>query len=271
MSSMATKNGQSNGGPELAAGMLASQRHQAILARLSQTGGARVTELAQALGVTEETVRRDLERLQHEGKLLRTHGGAVPATSLDLPFEVRHTAQVEQKQRIARRALAHLAEGDVIALDASSTVYELAQIIPDMPLTVVTNSLPASGVLLGHPRVRVISTGGSLDPGSRSWLGSLAEHALDRLSVNKFFLSVKGLDLELGLSEVDDQQARIKRRMMELAQRRFLLVDGSKFGTRSVVRMGRIDEVEMVITDAGAPAEFVTQLRAGGRRVEIAS
>jgi DeoR/GlpR family transcriptional regulator of sugar metabolism len=268
---MLSKKTKSNGQPELPAGMLASQRHQAILARLAEAGGARVTELAQALGVTEETVRRDLERLQHEGKLLRTHGGAVPASSLDLPFDVRHTANIEPKQRIARRALAHLGEGDVVALDASSTVFELAQIIPNMPLTVVTNSLPASGVLVGIPRVRVISTGGSLDPGSRSWLGSLAEHALDRLSVNKLFFSAKGLDLERGLSEVDDQQARIKRRMMELAQHRILLIDHSKFGARSVVLMARVDEVETIITDPAAPAEYVTRLRAAGLNVEVGS
>jgi len=252
--------------------MLPEQRHREILGRLATTGAVRVADLARALGVAEETIRRDLERLSQEGWLVRTHGGALPNrdVSRDDPFEVRSGAQHEQKKAIARQALRHVSEGDVIALDASSTVHELARILPDTPLTVVTNALPASAVLLPRANIRVLSTGGFLDNASRSWLGWLAEHALERVNINKFFMSSKGVDPTRGLSEVDDAQARVKRRMMELADQIYLLADSSKLGGRAAVFLADIHEVDVLITDGGADPATLESLAAAGVKVEIA-
>jgi len=252
--------------------MLAQQRQREILRRLETAGGARVVDLAKALDVAEETIRRDLEKLGRDGKLIRIHGGAVPLhdPSQDLPFNVRLTANHEAKAAIARQAIRHLAEGDAVALDASSTVHELARALPDMPLTVVTNSLPVTVELLQRPNVRVLSTGGVLDTPSSSWTGSLADELLDRVNINKFFLSSKGLDLERGLSEVDDGQARVKRRMMELAETVYLLVDHSKLGGRSVVSLARLDEVDVVICDAASDPAFLARLGELGVKVEVA-
>jgi len=252
--------------------MLQRQRHREILARLNAAGGVRVAELAKSLGVTEETIRRDLEKLGRAGRLIRTHGGAVPVVGMshDLPFHVRSTAYHEEKQRIARRALQHVSEGDVIALDASSTVYELARIMPDIPLTVVTNALPVTAALMMRSQLRVLSTGGMLDTPTRSWVGSFAERALERVNIHKLFLSSKGIDPERGLSEIHDAQARVKRWMMDRAQKTVLLIDHSKLGARSVVSVAAATEVDVVITDASAAPEFLEGLRGMDIEVEVA-
>ena len=252
--------------------MLAEQRHSEILRRVGEVGGVRVVDLARDLSVTEETIRRDLEKLGAEGRLIRTHGGAVPVqpSSQDVPFDVRRVAFHDEKVAIAQRALPFIQEGDVIALDPSSSVHELTRIMPDMPLTVVTNSLLASVRLLNRKYVRVLSTGGVLDPTTCAFVGSLAERTLERLNINKFFMSTKGVDLMRGLSEVDDAQAAVKRRMMDLADETYLLVDHSKFNQRMAVLLAELREVDVVITDAGVDRAVVPALQAAGCQVEIA-
>lgn len=253
--------------------MLAQQRHREILARLQHVGGVRVSELAEAFGVAEETIRRDLEKLDANGKLIRTHGGAVPIVdvSQDLPFNIRRSEHHDLKEIIAPYAAHLVSEGDVIALDASSTVHELARTLPDIPLTVVTNSLPVTATLMAHEHVRVLSTGGVLDRPSRSWVGSFAEDALARVNIQKLFLSSKGIDIERGLSEVDDAQARVKRRMIDLAEEVYLLVDHSKLGKRAAVFLANVDEVDRIIVDADVDPVGLEQLRTVGIAVETAT
>lgn len=252
--------------------MLAKERQTKILTRLHEAGAARVDELARNFDVAEETIRRDLDKLSREGRLIRTHGGAVPLEdfSHDLPFSTRRTAHLEAKRSIARRALAAIQPGEIVAFDASSTVHQLALLIPEIPLTVVTNSLPASALLLRRHNVRVVSTGGNLDGPSFSWIGSVAEQSLDRLNIQKLFLSTKGVDLNRGLSEADDAQARIKRRMMDVAEKIYLLVDHSKLGGKSVVSLAKVTEVDVVITDESADEQIVRDLKNSGLEVEIA-
>lgn len=252
--------------------LLAGQRHERILELLESNGGVRVAKLAVELSVTEETIRRDLEKLDQAGKLVRIHGGAVPLTGLsrDLPFDVRQGENLALKELISKRALVYVSEGDVLAFDASSTVFELARILPDIPLTVVTNSLAVTLHFWGRTHTHVLSTGGQLDSTSRSWLGSFAEDFLDRVNINKFFLSSVGIDLQRGLSEIDDAQTRVKRRFMNAAEEVILLADHSKFGRKSTVSLGPVSEVTHVITDAGTPDETLRELRRMGPTIEVA-
>jgi DeoR/GlpR family transcriptional regulator of sugar metabolism len=242
--------------------MLAKERHRRILSRLEEAGSVRVAELARVLEVTEETIRRDLESLDGEGRLIRIHGGAVPIEDdgRELPFNIRQAANLDQKKAIARAAAGHIAEGDVIALDASSSANELARVIPDVPLTVVTNSLAAAGSLLKLKRVQIVCTGGILDAPSLSLVGSLAEKALEHFNINKLFFSSKGVDLTRGLSVAEDSHARLKRIMLDLSERSYLLADSSKFGVKSVVFFARMPEVDVVITDTAASAADVEKL-----------
>lgn len=250
--------------------MLARERQKAILARVQQSGTVRVAELARELKVAEETIRRDLERLDEEGKLLRVHGGAMQAEDArrELPFDVRSAANLEAKRAIAGAAMKYVAPGIVIGLDASSTACELAKRVPDVPLTVVTNSLVIARILADRRRVTTVCAGGTLDAPSLSFVGSVAEESLGRFHIDRLFLSCKGLDAARGLSVAADEHGRMKRRMMELADESILLVDRSKFGVRSLVYFAPLRGVKLVITDSPVDAATVAAIDEAGSRIE---
>ncbi len=246
--------------------MFAEQRRRRIVEALAQQGSVRVAALSRKLGVTEETVRRDLDSLGRAGKLRRIHGGALALDEArrDLPFDMRQATHLPEKEAIGRAAASLVREGDVIALDASSTAYEMALALPDVSLTVLTPSTPIVVALALRSSLRVVSTGGQLDAPSMSFTGPLAEQALERFNVHKAFLSCKGLDRERGLSEASEAQASFKQRMIALADQTVALVDHSKLGVRSVVFFAGLDQVDVLVTDSQARAE---ELEALGRRV----
>lgn len=253
--------------------MLAEQRQREILSRLNGDGIVRVALLARELRVTEETIRRDLERLDGEGRLVRVHGGALPveADRRDLPLRVREAENREKKRAIARAAARRIAEGDVIALDASSTALELARLVPNIPLTIITNSGAIPGLLLERNRVRVIVTGGVLDSPSYSFVGPLAERALERFHIQKLFLSCRGADPLRGLSLNADEQAGIKRRMIELSDALFVLADSTKLGVNAVEYFGGADDVDCLITNHDADRQILELFDQRGYVVELAA
>lgn len=253
--------------------MLVAERHRAIVTLVTEKGSARVTELARQYGVTEETIRRDLERLEGEGRLLRSHGGAVAL--VDAPgerhYSERERANVREKIAIARHAVGLIREGDTVVLDASTTVLQIARLLPDLDLTVLTNGMQAALTLADRPRIRVICTGGALSPASLSFAGPQAEETLLAYHVHKAFFSCTGVDLEFGLSDINERQAMLKLRMMLIAERSYLLADSSKFGIKSLRRFARIDEIGELITDSGAEIETVRRFREAGTTVVVAA
>lgn len=253
--------------------MLAGERHLEILKRIQDRGGIRVASLAKELNVTEETIRRDLERLDTEGKLRRIRGGALPLESdrRELPMSVREAVNLDRKRAIAAAAAKHVHEGDVIALDASSTAREMARLLADRPVTVVSNSLAIASVLVNRAEIRVVSTGGFLDAPSLSFVGSLAEESLDRFHIKKLFFSCAGIDPIRGLSVTADEHAGIKKRMMDAADKVYLLADSSKFNTSAVEFFAKLSDVDTVITDTLIDPRLVEELRAQGVSVETAS
>jgi len=252
--------------------LLPPQRHREILASMETNGSVRVTHLARRMGVTEETIRRDLEKLGADGQLVRIHGGAVSVRQerQKVPFDARKSTNHKANRRIAGKAVAYIDEGDVIALDGSTTALELARIIPDMPITVITNALAIASTLLDRKLVRVVSTGGQLDRDSACFVGSMAEEGLERFNILKFFFSCRGIDLERGLSEACDQHASIKRRMLKLANRSYLLADPSKCQVRSMVFFAGVGDVDVMITDDKIDASFVEAIQGDGVEVVVA-
>jgi len=263
--------------------MIALERHRQIVSQIGHAGSARVSDLARIFDVTDETIRRDLKVLSEQGRLIRTHGGALasdppvapgsPGNHIDLPFAQRDSAQMLQKQVIAAEACKLIQPGEVIALDASSTVCELARQLPDIPLTVVTNSLAVCSILTHHTRVNTICTGGALDADAMAFVGLQAEKALDSFNIAKFFYSCRGIDLERGVSESNDRHAALKLRTIELATQSILLTDTSKFGIASSVFYMPADSVDLLITDDGRHdeiGEMITSLRGRGVRIEQA-
>ncbi|MBM7566051.1 DeoR/GlpR family DNA-binding transcription regulator [Paenibacillus sacheonensis] len=242
--------------------MLVAERYQYILRLVNEKGSIRVAELSQLCKVTEETIRRDLDRLEGEGRLLRSYGGAIrigPQT--ETPYLLRETVHVAEKKYISTEAAAYVEPNERIVLDASTTAWHLASQLPDIPLTVVTNSLKVAFVLSEKKNVVVISTGGTLVPNSLSFVGPLAEQSLEEYYVDKAFISCKGVHMERGISESNELQARVKRKMVGMAEHVYLLADYSKFNTQAFTTITGWERIDHLITDAHTPAEYVQQLR----------
>ncbi|TDQ38272.1 DeoR/GlpR family DNA-binding transcription regulator [Aureibacillus halotolerans] len=231
--------------------LLVAERQQNILEKVNEQGSVRVNELSAFYQVTEETIRRDLFKLEKDGKLKRTHGGAVRITeSLETPYLEREVLQAKEKIAISKAAVQWVKEGDSIALDASTTSWYVAQHLPDMRLTVLTNAIQVVTALSGKEQIEVISTGGSLRPSSLSFVGRLAEEALSSYHVNKVFMSCRGLHLPSGIvSEPSEMQCMIKRKMRGIADQAFLLADHSKFGQQSFSALGTLSDYDRIITD----------------------
>jgi len=253
--------------------MLVVERHRKIVEAVNRQTSLRVTELAGMFGVTEETIRRDLEKLQDQGMLVRSHGGAVALT--DTSFEVHHTAREAraqaEKSAIAREALKRIRNDDTLIMDSSSTVLLLSKLVPDMRLTVITNSIQVAMELSTRPLIRVIGIGGTLMSSSLSFVGPLAEKCLADYHVRKAFLSCKGFTLSDGISESNELQAILKGRMLEHSDERYLLVDGSKVGQKSLSVWAPAQSMTEVITDATALMPALEGLKKAGVRLTVAA
>ncbi len=252
--------------------MLVGERQRMIVDLVNERKSVRVSELSKIFSVTEETIRRDLEKLEKEKKLTRSHGGAISIqtpNSVEIPYTVREATNVLEKRHIALEAVKHVKTGNKIILDASTTAWYMAKTLPDIPLTVLTNSIKVAMELSQKSKITVISTGGILLSKSLSYAGPLAESSLDDYYVDKAFISCKGLHLDRGISESDEQQSRIKQKMMKIADTVFLLMDYSKFGVQSFSRMGGLDQIDKIITDARVDRQFVRQLEEKGLDITI--
>ncbi|QHW33852.1 DeoR/GlpR transcriptional regulator [Paenibacillus rhizovicinus] len=244
--------------------MLVAERYEKIVGLVNERGSIRVTELSELCRVTEETIRRDLDRLEQAGRLRRSHGGAVSVKDApsqpEIPYAEREITHAEEKRRIAEEAVKLIRPKDRILLDASSTAWYMATILPDLPLTVLTNSIKVAMELSGKERIEVISTGGTLAQRSLSYVGPLAERSLDAYHVDKVFFSCKGVHLERGISESNELQARIKQKMLGMADDIVLLADASKFGVQAFTHVAELGEVHRIITDRRVPQETLGAL-----------
>jgi DeoR/GlpR family transcriptional regulator of sugar metabolism len=238
--------------------MLAAERQQRILEMLVKTGAVSTVKAAKTLGISEETVRRDFEALEADGKLSRQHGGAVQLNEShrDLSLHSRETANVAEKKIIAELALTQIQTGDILFFDASSTVFHLACLLPNLEVTVLTSALKVAVELARRPAVQVILTGGAVKPSSLSCQGSLADLILEQCHVQKAFLSCRGLDAKRGLSEATAEQAALKRKVISLAEQTILLADHTKAGVKSSFFYATLEEVDIFVTDR-APGNTV--------------
>ncbi|OYD07152.1 DeoR/GlpR family DNA-binding transcription regulator [Paludifilum halophilum] len=254
--------------------MLAVERRHEIVAVVNREGSIRVTELAKRFQVTEETIRYDLKKLESKGKLLRSHGGAVTVKKdpeQEMPFQEREIKNVAEKKAIAREAVKKVEEGDTILLDASTTAWQMARLLPDMRLTVLTHSIKVAMELADHLHVRVISTGGALSPQSLSFIGPLAERSLEGYHVNKLFFSCGGADVQYGLSDSNEWQATLKHRMISIADYSYLLVDHSKFGVKAFKVFSDFRDLDEVITDDQTAPSVLKELEKTGLPVQTVS
>jgi DeoR family fructose operon transcriptional repressor len=236
---------------------------------LLRSGSVTTAKVAKALAISQETVRRDFEKLEVDGQLSRRHGGAVRLddSHRDLSLNSREIANVAEKTIIAELALKQIQTGDTIFFDASSTVFYLACLLPNLEVTIVTSALKVAVELARRPAIQVILVGGSVDHGSLSCQGALADSVLERCHVQKAFLSCRGLDAERGLSEANLEQAGLKQKTMNLADETVLLADHTKIGVKSSYFFAKLEDVDALITDR-KPGNTVKQaLQKGGAKL----
>jgi len=250
----------------------ADQRTQRMSQALREQGRLDVNQVAADLGVTIETVRKDLIRMERQGLLRRVYGGAVPIEHL--AYEPAVSARTEfsgEKTRIARAALAHVPLHGSVLLDAGSTTAQLAEMFPgDRDLTVYTNTLPHALSLLSRPQLTVFTLGGRLRSRTMAEVDDWAARALAEINVDVAFLGTNGISLDRGLTTPDPAEAATKRLMLAAAERRVLLADRSKVGAVSGSRHAGLDDIDLFITDDGLPDDQLAGLQAAGLTVELA-
>lgn len=249
------------------------ERREEIIALLEKEGRVSVADLSERFGLSQATIRTDLDALAAQDQLLRTHGGAIALdrTDLELSFDVRRRLHSVSKQRIGMAAAAMIEDGDAITLDASTTALALARQIKERhELTVITNSIFISMVFLDTPGITVLMPGGFLRRDSVSLVGAEGHDFIKRYNVQKGFFGAKGLTTEEGLTDVDSAEVAVKRDLVAHARQVIAIVDSSKWGRVGFVSFASLDQVNCVITDDGAPPDMVAALQKTGVDVIIA-
>ena len=240
--------------------MLAQQRQAAILEMVKRDGGVRVSSLVSELGVSDMTIRRDLETLAERGLVAKVHGGATPvdSASTDEPgYAAKSTRQLAEKQAIARRAAQLIRPGSAVALSAGTTTATLASYLTEIPdLTIVTNSIPAADVLhrAGRADHTVILTGGTRTP-SDALVGPVAIAAIRSLNTDLLFLGVHGFDERAGLTTPNLMESETNRALIDATRRLVVLADHTKWETVGISTIAPLDRADILVSDEGLPGD----------------
>ena len=245
--------------------MLAAERRDMILGRLETDGSVLVSELSTQFEVSEETIRRDLEKLENDGYARRCYGGASYVNEQELPFGARQKSNVTGKTRIASAVADLIHDGAYIALDGSSTSTFVAQALREKKsLTVITNSLEVALRLSDKEDFQVLMAGGRLNHQDLTLTGPRSEAFFHDYHVDWAVISCKGLDLHYGASDVLEENARIKQAMAASADRTILAADSRKFDRRSFAGICSLDNLDFVITDEEPREEWENVFRESG-------
>lgn len=232
--------------------MLAIERRNAILEKLQAERRVVVSELSQLYKVSEETIRRDLEKLENDGFAIKSYGGAVinENANVDLPFNIRKKRNVISKQKIAELISSRIKDGTSIMLDASSTAVYIAKALKERKnLTLITNSIEILIEMFDAPNITVLSTGGAMREGSFALVGPQTDKMLNCYHVDMTIVSAKGFDLEAGLTDSDELHANNKKTMLHAGREKILAVDSSKFGKTAFTEIGMLEDITTVVTD----------------------
>jgi DeoR/GlpR family transcriptional regulator of sugar metabolism len=241
------------------------QRRQSLLDLLRKQPGVRVSELAIALGVSEGTIRNDLNALEENGRLKRVRGGAILTDEFGFQndsFIRRYKQNVSAKLAIAREAATLVFDSDVIFLDASSTAYYLARALSGRnKLRVITNGFEVSRELAQNSSNTVILIGGVVNNDSSSVTGLLSEQIMAEIHVEKAFFSCSGFSIQRGMTEVHLEEAQLKRMAIESSKQIIALIDSSKFGKEDLTHFARPKQIARLFTDSGISDEWKTRLQ----------
>jgi DeoR family transcriptional regulator, aga operon transcriptional repressor len=254
--------------------LLIEERRRLIRELVRKQERVTVEELTGRFGVSEVTIRHDLNALAARGAVLRTHGGAlVPPDNEEVSISIKQKLNHEQKVRIATVAARLIRDGETIVLDSGTTTAEIAKQIRSLrlqSLNVITNALNIAVLLAGVPNVNLIMPGGQLRPNSYSLSGPQAVAALQGLNADRLFLGVDSLDPEIGLMTPHLLEAQLNAQMMKISRQVVAVADASKLMKRNLSVIASVDQIDMLITDSGADGAIVAELRRRGIEVVLA-
>lgn len=245
--------------------LMAEERRQRILDILRADGRVIVGSLSETFGVSQITIRKDLDTLQERGLVQRSHGGALPPSSstalFDPSVQEKQKLHAQEKKRIAAAAAKMVSDGFCVMLDSGTTTAAIAQALKGFSsLTIITNAINIAAEL-SDTDCEVILTGGSLRKNSSSMVGPIAEDVLREMHADILFLGVDGFDLEIGLTTPNLPEARVNRAMVQSAKKVVVVCDSTKFSRRSLSRIAPVSAVHHVITDSDLPDAVAHALR----------
>jgi len=238
--------------------MLTTERRSLIQKVLKDTGRIIARDFSQELGVSEDTIRRDLRELASEGLLQRVHGGALPASSATADFSAREQMGMSAKVSLAKAAVKLITPGQIVFLDGGTTNVQLARHLPhDVALTVVTHSPSIAVELANHPLVQVEIIGGRLFKHSLVAMGTTAIDAIENIRIDTYFMGVTGLHPDAGATTGDHEEAALKRRICRQSGETFIMATTEKLGAASAYRIVPLSAISSVITEPDIPDGLV--------------
>ncbi|ECI2704855.1 DeoR family transcriptional regulator, partial [Salmonella enterica] len=246
-----------------------SERRELIIQRLRQQGSVQVSDLSVLFGVSTVTIRNDLAFLEKQGIAVRAYGGALICDSntsgIEPSVEDKSSLNTALKRSIARAAVELIKPGHRVILDSGTTTYEIARLMrKHTDVIAMTNGMNVANALLEAEGVELLMTGGHLRRQSLSFYGDQAEHSLQNYHFDMLFLGVDAIDLERGISTHNEDEARLNRRMCEVAERIIVVTDSSKFDRSSLHKIIDTQRIDMIIVDEGIPVESLEGLRKSG-------
>ena len=241
---------------------------------LQTRGSVEIHQLCRVLGVTEMTIRRDLDELALKGDVVRTHGGALLSEDNVLtepPFDIRKTRHLEEKEAIARTALGMIADGQKIILDSGTTTFSLAKMLDNSKrLIVVTNAINIATELNLRSNISVIPVGGEMRKNTLSCVGHIAENTIKNLKVDITFLGISGISKTGNLTSTSIVENGVKQAMIESGKQTVVLADSSKIGREELAVVANLKDMDLLITDSRAPEKLIKKYRKEGAKIKIA-
>ncbi|GAB2623588.1 DeoR/GlpR family DNA-binding transcription regulator [Belliella aquatica] len=252
--------------------MTISERHKFILDRLNEAGIVHVADLSKELDVTVVTIRKDLKLLEDKGLLYRSHGSATLSSPYvnDKPVNEKKLVRVEEKIRIAQAAVGLVEKNEAIIIGSGTTVVSFAQMLPkNQKLTVLTAAMNVTLALIDAADVEIVQLGGVVRKSSSSVVGNYAEEMMRNFACSKLFLSVDGISLDFGLTTSHMMEAHLNAQMIQSVQKTIVLVDSSKFGKKGFGKICNLEDIDMIITDAGIPDHYKEKIEEMGIEVKV--
>lgn len=252
--------------------MFTTERHTKILDILKEKKSVSVNELADYLEFSPATIRTDLNFLDKQGLLMRTHGGAtkiqeeLTVPTLEEDFTDRERKNPAEKKNIAEKAFEYIEDNQCIIIDASSTCYELAKLINESPLRLIilTNGLNVINLLKGNPNLTTMIIGGVVRGNSNAIEGVLGADILDKINIDTAFVSPHAFSLDKGMMDFNLYEVELKKKMIEKAEKNIGLVDYTKLGKNSIASFANYDEIDILITDENADQNLVDSYISNG-------